>query len=150
MLAGGILALRTLHRTRRPKSAVSAAPGARLAASLAVLALLVLGPAAVLAQPAGNGTPGQWNAAPCSGHGHTDFGRCFCDPGWSGAECGATEKPLDCGDHGKASNGWCACEPGWKGRACQIAPVACAHGKVTQGKCVCDQGWSGDACKTSS
>lgn len=121
-------------------------PGARLAASVALLALL-LGPAApAQTMIGGTAPPSQWNAAACSGHGHTDFGRCFCDPGWSGAQCGAPEKPLDCGDHGKDSNGWCVCEPGWKGRACQTAPLTCAHGKVAHGKCACDAGWSGDAC----
>jgi hypothetical protein len=125
-------------------------PGARLAASSAVLVLL-LGPAA-LAQRMGGGVgpPSQWSAAPCSGHGHHDFDRCLCDPGWAGAECDAPEKPLDCGDHGKATHGWCVCEPGWKGRVCQTAPMTCTHGKVAHGKCVCDPGWSGDACSKNS
>ena len=129
---------------------MSLRPGARLAASFAVLAL-VLGPAAVAQSRGGGvGPPSQWGSAPCSGHGHHNFDRCFCDPGWSGEECNAPERPLDCGDHGKASNGRCVCEPGWKGRACQTAPLACTHGQVAHGKCVCEPGWSGDACNTGS
>ena len=122
-------------------------PGAGLATAFAALALL-LAPAA-LAQPIGNGAPGQWNAAPCSGHGHTDFGRCFCDPRWTGAECDRPEKPLDCGDHGVASHGGCACERGWKGRTCQSATLVCTHGKAVHGQCVCDTGWSGETCNVS-
>ena len=114
--------------------------GARLAASFAVLAL-VLAPVAVVAQPMVGGTspPSQWGAAACSGHGHTQFGRCFCDPHWTGAACDNVEQPLDCGDHGKSSNGWCVCDPGWKGRACQTAPKPHATAAVTPGKSDCDR-----------
>jgi hypothetical protein len=122
----------------------------RLAAPAAVLAL-VLAPAALAQRMDGGLAPqSQWGAASCSGHGHTELGRCACDPRWSGAQCDTPEQPLDCGEHGKVSRGRCVCEPGWKGRTCQIANSTCTHGKLASGKCVCDPGWSGDACKTAA
>lgn len=137
MLASGVQAYGATHRR-------AARIGARLAAALGVLAL-ALGPP-VWAQPIGTGAPGQLSAAPCNGHGHRNMDRCFCDPGWSGAECAAPETPPNCGVHGQASHDRCVCEPGWKGRACQTAPLVCTHGKAAHGKCACDPGWSGDAC----
>lgn len=105
---------------------------------------MVMGP--TMDQPVGSGEPGQWTSTVCSGHGHTDSGRCVCNPGWSGTECQTVEKTLDCGEHGTATHGWCVCDPGWKGHACQTAPSSCTHGQVAHGKCVCDPGWTGDAC----
>jgi hypothetical protein len=148
----GIVAL--LGPARRRQLGQRFGPGARLASALAALAL-VLGPPALtlgaptMDQPVGSGEPGQWTSTPCTGHGHTDSGRCFCNAGWSGDACDTPGKTLDCGDHGKATNGWCVCEPGWKGRTCQTAPSSCTHGKIANGKCACDPGWSGDACNKS-
>jgi hypothetical protein len=84
--------------------------------------------------------------AACSGHGQLRFGRCYCDPGWTGAQCDAPEAPLDCGEHGKARNDRCQCDAGWKGRTCATGVSMCAHGKAAGAKCRCESGWSGDAC----
>jgi EGF-like domain len=121
---------------------VSVGPSAWLTAAFGVLAVIL----------PGSGPSGQLAVPGCNGHGHTQIGRCFCDPGWYGAQCGSNtpDQPRDCGAHGRASNGWCVCEPGWKGGACQTPPLACTHGKVARGKCVCDAGWSGAACNTGS
>jgi EGF-like domain/Tenascin EGF domain len=151
MQAGDHRAFGLQRPMRRRRSALTSGPGPQIAAAFAALALVLGAPAPVLGaplmdQPAGNNEPGQWRSMPCTGHGHTDSGRCFCNAGWSGDACDTPAKTLECGDHGKAANGWCVCEPGWKGRTCQSAPVSCTHGKVADGKCVCDAGWSGDVC----
>ena len=111
-------------------------PSPRLLVSFAVLAISL----------PGSLPSSQWTTGSCSGHGHTQIGRCFCDPYWTGAQCDRLEQPPDCGDHGTASNGRCVCERGWSGRGCGTAPPACAHGKLAHRKCVCDPGWSGGAC----
>jgi hypothetical protein len=121
---------------------------AMLAAFFAMLALAIGPPAP--AQPIGAGAPGGLSPAACNGHGQINLGRCFCDPGWAGAECNGRDRPLDCGAHGKASNGWCVCAPGWKGHACETAPLTCVHGKPALGQCACDAGWSGAACDKGS
>lgn len=114
----------------------------RLPAILAVF-LLAFGP---LAQAGGMGwvaSSQQSGVTACSGHGQTNFDRCFCDPGWSGPQCADQASPPNCGAHGRASNMRCACEAGWIGKSCE-AP--CAHGKAKHGACVCEAGWSGAAC----
>ena len=122
---------------------------ARLAASVAVLVLALAPPAPAQRMVGGIGPESQWGGAACSGHGHTDFGRCACDPRWTGADCATPEQPPDCGAHGLASRGRCLCEAGWKGRTCQTAQLTCAHGKPASGQCACDPGWSGAACEVA-
>jgi hypothetical protein len=118
----------------------------RLAALCAVFALLVGAPAG--AQMRGSSSSQhESGATACSGHGNTNFDRCFCDPGWSGAQCATLESEPNCGAHGKASYGKCRCQAGWKGAACETAPLVCVHGKAAgPDKCACEAGWSGAAC----
>jgi hypothetical protein len=117
---------------------------ARLAGVAAVF-LLMLGP------PVGaqmrSGTQSVSGLQACSGRGETRFDRCFCDPGWTGAQCELRETPPNCGDHGKASNMRCVCEAGWIGKSCEMA---CVRGKAAHGKCACAPGWSGAACDVGS
>ena len=118
----------------------------RLAALCAVFALVLAAPTG--AQMRGpSSSQHEFGATACSGHGNTNFDRCFCDPGWTGAQCAAQETEPDCGAHGKAWYGKCRCQAGWKGAACEIAPLVCVHGKPAgAGKCACEAGWSGLAC----
>ncbi len=115
--------------------------------SLAALAIaLLLGPPAP-AQMRGSSTPQQeYGVTACSGHGETRFDRCFCDPGWTGAQCETRETEPNCGDHGKAWYGKCRCQAGWKGALCDAPLAACVHGKSSHDECACDEGWSGAAC----
>jgi hypothetical protein len=120
-----------------------------LAAALAALsgALLLALPAG--AQMRGNSSSQhESGATACSGHGNTNFDRCFCDPGWSGAQCATQESEPNCGVHGKAWYGKCRCQTGWKGAACETAPLVCVHGKAARpDKCACEAGWSGADCR---
>ena len=119
-----------------------------LAAALAALAGTLLLALPVGAQMRGNSSSQhESGATACSGHGNTNFDRCFCDPGWSGAQCDTQESEPNCGAHGKAWYGKCRCQAGWKGSTCETAPLSCVHGKAAgPGKCDCEAGWSGAAC----
>jgi hypothetical protein len=138
----GYAASRSLQGGKRRQALVAA----RLAATLAVLALAEASPALAQRMVGGEAPEGQWSTASCSGHGRIEFGRCACDSYWKGAQCDTPEQPIDCGQHGKSHWGRCVCAAGWKGRTCRTAPSTCAHGSVANGKCVCDPGWSGGAC----
>jgi hypothetical protein len=126
---------------------------------LAALAVaLVVGPLAEAQMRGSSSSQYESGATACNGHGgaagavhlgaQADEGAtgsedCFCDPGWTGAQCESPVAPPDCGVHGKAVNMRCVCEAGWAGKSCD---VACAHGKLGHGRCVCAAGWSGAAC----
>ena len=117
----------------------------RLAALGAVFGLLLAVPAAAQMRPMGE-SQHESGVTACSGHGNTNFDRCFCDPGWSGPQCASQDVRPNCGDHGKAWYGKCRCQAGWNGKLCDSPPLACAQGKPENGKCVCNVGWSGVSC----
>jgi|HubBroStandDraft_1064217.scaffolds.fasta_scaffold03930_1 hypothetical protein len=129
-----------------------------LVVACAVPSLLV-GPQA-LAQQGGRGTGivGPQGDGPmataCNNHGNLHFDRCFCDPGWSGSDCGVPASPISCGQHGLSMGDRCKCDAGWKGRQCTVAitptPPKCVHGKPDHAKCLCDEGWTGELCRDHS
>ncbi|HEY7791402.1 MAG TPA: hypothetical protein VIC33_12855 [Vicinamibacterales bacterium] len=69
--------------------------------------------------------------AVCSGHGVMQNGLCFCEPGFTGADCQTmSTPPSDCSGHGVFENGVCECQAGYSGADCQTAvsgqtPVDC-------------------------
>jgi hypothetical protein len=116
-------------------------------ALMALAVALLLGPTAPAQMRGNNSSQHESGATACSGHGNTNFDRCFCDPGWTGPQCATQEREPNCGDHGKAWYGQCRCQAGWKGALCDTPPLSCTpHGKADRGKCVCDEGWSGADC----
>ena len=99
---------------------------------------------------------------PCSGHGVSFGGRCFCDAGWAGEAC-ATETeaepecPADCNGQGACLYGRCFCEPGSCGDACEASGAACGdeaacpgdcsdRGVCLYGRCFCQDGFAGEDC----
>lgn len=106
-----------------------------------------------LAQKATNTT----TTAACV-NGVYSFGKCFCEPGWTGAACDKKvddSEPVSCGDHGVAFGGKCFCEAGWSGETCDQkaapAPEVCSgQGVMFGGKCFCQPGYSGASCEISN
>ena len=101
---------------------------------------------------------------PCSAHGECKWGRCFCAPGWTGAQC-ATQDEAPCG-HGCSGHGLCLasrcyCEHGFVGATCGVSTgaVRCLGGCGEHGAChctgghcgcACDEGWGGKQCTAHS
>lgn len=87
----------------------------------------------------------------CSGNGVYHFGRCFCEPGWTGPRCEvAISCPDDCSGNGVCSHGQCFCAPGYEGPSCADV-VACpedcnANGLCMGGACFCYPGYQGASC----
>ena len=63
-------------------------------------------------------------AANCNGRGICTYGKCFCDPGFSGEACDVSTKcPQDCNGNGVCHRGKCDCHPGFEGEACESGSV---------------------------
>ena len=87
----------------------------------------------------------------CSGRGVCFDGRCFCDPGYEGADCGREARcPSGCELHGTCAYGVCWCDPGFAGIACEsvfACPNECSgHGRCANARCYCETGWGGVDC----
>ena len=91
----------------------------------------------------------------CSQRGSCFDGKCFCDPGWEGADCArATACQPGCEQHGACAYGLCWCDPGFEGPACDT-PIACpgecnGHGTCANAQCYCEAGWRGVDCATEA
>ena len=87
----------------------------------------------------------------CSQRGICFEGKCFCDPGWLGDDCGREAKcETDCDGHGVCAYGICFCDPGWEGESCSdVVPClndCSGHGTCANAKCYCNSGWRGADC----
>merc|ERR1711988_2909 len=63
----------------------------------------------------------------CSQQGKCQGGKCYCDPGFTGDDCGKTvDCPNGCNSHGICQFGLCFCDPGWTAHDCsEVQP--CLH-----------------------
>jgi hypothetical protein len=96
-------------------------------------------------------------AEDCSGNGVLAYGRCFCNPGFSGDRCQDTALPPaeDCSGNGVLAYGRCFCNPGFSGDRCQDTALPPAedcsgNGVLAYGRCFCNPGFSGDRCQDTA
>ncbi|XP_055515945.1 tenascin isoform X7 [Leucoraja erinacea] len=88
--------------------------------------------------------------ANCNDRGQCVDGRCVCEAGYTGDDCGFEDLCLnDCSDQGRCINGVCHCFEGYTGEDCshEVCRVDCGeHGICQKGVCVCDEGYAGEDC----
>lgn len=88
--------------------------------------------------------------ANCNDRGQCVDGRCVCEAGYTGDDCGLEDLCLnDCSDQGRCINGVCHCFEGYTGEDCshEVCRVDCGeHGICHKEVCVCDEGYAGEDC----
>ncbi|EPY85409.1 tenascin-X [Camelus ferus] len=101
----------------------------------------------------------------CSQKGRCEDGRCVCDPGYTGDDCGSRSCPWDCGEGGRCClEGRCVCDDGYEGEDCgdgrcvgedcgqeeppaSACPGGCGPRELCrEGQCVCVEGFRGPDC----
>jgi hypothetical protein len=91
----------------------------------------------------------------CSNSGQCVSGKCICDDGWIGENCGAYKKscPENCNGNGVCNEflGTCTCSAGYDGAGCEykLCPNDCStQGQCLQpsGVCKCNKGFTGLDC----
>ena len=76
-------------------------------------------------------------------------GKCICQPGWGGDDCGTCTK--QCSNRGECNSmGQCVCQSGWGGADCGTCTKQCSNRGAcnSMGQCVCQAGWGGADCET--
>ncbi|XP_032905095.1 tenascin isoform X11 [Amblyraja radiata] len=88
--------------------------------------------------------------ANCNDRGQCVDGRCVCEAGYTGDDCGLEDLCLnDCSDQGRCMHGVCHCFEGYTGEDCshEVCRVDCGeHGICQKEVCVCDEGYAGEDC----
>ncbi|KAF0881950.1 TENX protein, partial [Crocuta crocuta] len=87
----------------------------------------------------------------CSQRGRCENGRCVCDHGYTGDDCGVRSCPRGCSQRGRCEDGRCVCDPGYTGDDCgsRSCPWDCGEGgRCVDGRCVCWPGYAGEDCST--
>ncbi|XP_078282211.1 tenascin isoform X5 [Rhinoraja longicauda] len=88
--------------------------------------------------------------ANCNDRGSCVDGRCECEAGYTGDDCGPEDLCLnDCSDQGRCINGVCHCFEGYTGEDCsrEVCRVDCGeHGVCMKEVCVCHEGYAGEDC----
>jgi len=92
----------------------------------------------------------------CNGHGTCEQGKCNCDTGFIGTDCGRNVCPVLCSGNGQYSRGSCKCDAGFYGVECENkrsftcaqSDLPCSgHGLCIAGHCMCNKNYEGDNCE---
>ncbi|KFP51908.1 Tenascin-R, partial [Cathartes aura] len=88
----------------------------------------------------------------CFNQGLCVQGKCICNEGFTGEDCGQATEPLcpnNCHNRGRCVDNECVCDEGYTGEDCSelICPNDCFdRGRCVNGTCFCEEGFTGEDC----